>query len=87
MRKLLLGQRRKFHKATPTIAESAQLLLRADVIGDVQGFEQQLGDEHRQCKEDEEQKDACESEEGKKNEPKRHRSCRCYPPFAEAPYP
>eukprot|EP00966_Prymnesium_polylepis_P056442 1305816-Prymnesium_polylepis.2 len=54
--------RGQFHKAAPTVAEPAQLLLCADMVGNVQGFENELKDEHGESKDDEEEEEACESE-------------------------
>eukprot|EP00966_Prymnesium_polylepis_P196011 4542684-Prymnesium_polylepis.2 len=61
--KIAPGRRWQFHKtATAGVAQRAQFLLHADVVGDGDSFEEQLEDEHGKCKEDEEEEQAFKSD-------------------------
>ena len=59
VRKLFFRDGRQLHKAAPAVAEPAQLALRADVVGDGNGFEDKLEEEHRKAEEYEEEEEAC----------------------------
>eukprot|EP00966_Prymnesium_polylepis_P091087 2108633-Prymnesium_polylepis.2 len=58
VRKIIFTQRRKLDKMPSTIAESAQLALHSNVVGERDGFEGNLENEHREGEEDEEEEEA-----------------------------
>eukprot|EP00966_Prymnesium_polylepis_P083138 1925579-Prymnesium_polylepis.1 len=58
VRKLHFCHRRQLHEAPATMTEPAQFVLHADVVGDVECFEEQLGDKHGNSEQDEEEEEA-----------------------------
>jgi len=58
VRKVIFGQGRQLNKATAAVAQPAELALLAGAVDQGCHLEDQLKQEHRQAKEEEEQEDA-----------------------------
>eukprot|EP00966_Prymnesium_polylepis_P137762 3183828-Prymnesium_polylepis.2 len=58
VREICFAQGGQLHKPPPPIAQAAQLVLHADVVGDGSGFKDELEDKHGESKEEKEQEEA-----------------------------